>query len=74
MSRIDMCVRCPFYVRSKMDEIMCEGLGNDMRCHNTFNYPSEEDRRKARQEYMRKYCCDDYASCVLNKALETKYE
>ena len=74
MSRIDMCVRCPYYVRGKGDEIVCEGIGNDMRCHNTFNFPSEMDRIKARQDYMRKFCCDAYESCILSKALETKYE
>lgn len=74
MSRIDMSVRCPYYIRSKSDEVVCEGIDGDMRCHNTFNFPSEADRIKARQDYMRRFCCGDYESCVLAKALGVKYE
>lgn len=67
-------VQCPFFVDTRGEEIICEGLKDDMRTHHTFVHHNENERRKMRNDYVEEFCCKRYKDCRLAKMLYQKYE
>ena len=59
-------VKCPFYKDETRNSIRCEGIVS-VACNNNF----ENSRQK--KEHKKRYCCADFDSCLLNKAVMLKY-
>ena len=65
----DNCyAKCPFFLSSGRQHIMCEGITSD--CAIDLVFISEERRNLHR----RIFCDDKYKNCEIHKTLEKKYE
>lgn len=70
----DSFVKCPFYKENtKEDAIVCEGVGDKMVIEHKFLYRSEDKKEQKKQEYMNKFCCDNYRACPVCRMLMLKY-
>jgi hypothetical protein len=60
-------VKCPFYLDRQGDthRIKCEGVKKGTSTQLTFVGKKEN--------YLNKYCCEDYFNCKIYKMLCTKY-
>lgn len=59
---------CPFYDSEEAQKVICEGVIENTHIHLCFDTPD------ALKEYKRKFCYDDFESCIIHTALCTKYE
>lgn len=66
--RESRCALCPFYDCEEAQKVICEGVIENTHIHLCFDTP------EALKEYKRKFCYDDYESCIIHTALCTKYE
>lgn len=64
----DVNVRCPYYLRERDTEIMCEGLekGSEL----AVEFKGKQYKKK----YREKYCGGDYEKCKLCQCIEEKYK
>ena len=75
MNYQDSWVKCPFYREHQSEDvIVCEGVESRMNIEHTFAYRSKEKRKQKRDEYLNKYCCDDYKECRIYRTLMQKYD
>lgn len=74
MNRFEEMIVCPYYRKSNGDEIICEGATEDSRNRITFTYSAFEDRKRARIEYLKKFCCGAYTDCLWKKTMDEKYK
>lgn len=75
MNYNDGDVRCPFYKENApKDMIVCEGVGDNMVIEHKFMYRSEDKKKEKKKEYMNKYCCNAYESCLVYQMLMKKYK
>ena len=58
--------QCPFYKAEDRNIIYCEGVKDNSSIHNAF--PGNA------AEYKKEFCCDDWESCLIAKALWSKYD
>ena len=70
----DQDVKCPFYSKSDIASINCEGVENNMATKNIFRLPSGAMLKEDKDKYMCKYCNCDYEKCRVYKMLMAKYE
>lgn len=60
-------VICPFYIESSGQTIKCEGIFSKI-CVNKF---FDENNKKT---HFKRFCCNSYKNCPLEKILEKKYD
>lgn len=58
--------QCPFYKAEDKNIIYCEGVQKNSSIHNAF--PGNA------AAYKKTYCCNNWESCIIAKALRQKYE
>ena len=66
--RESKCAKCPFYDCEEAQKVICEGVIENTHVHICFDTPG------ALKIYKRGFCYNDYESCILHKALSSKYE
>ena len=58
--------QCPFYKAEDKNIIYCEGVQANSRIHNAFPGTAAA--------YKKEYCCKNWESCIIAKALWSKYD
>ena len=58
--------QCPFYKAEDRNIIYCEGVKDNSSIHNAFPGSAAA--------YKKEYCCADWESCLIAKALWSKYD
>lgn len=58
--------QCPFYKAEDKNIIYCEGVKDNSSIHNAF--PGNA------AAYKKEFCCGDWESCLIAKALWSKYD
>ena len=58
--------QCPFYKAEDKNIIYCEGVKDNSSIHNAFPGSAAA--------YKKAYCCDEWESCLIAKALWSKYD
>lgn len=66
----DKFVKCPFYVRTTKNKIICEGFISNSALHLSFGNPGDRQKYMEGICYRLKGCC----VCPINKMLTSMYE
>ena len=64
----DVKAKCPYYQKSEIKKIKCEGITSDSQLVMEFN------TKKGRNSYKERFCDASYKKCPLYQKLEEKYE
>ena len=66
--RESRCAKCPFYDSEEAQKVVCEGVKENTGIHLCFETTASQ------KEYKSEFFYNYYQSCIIYKALDSKYE